>query len=76
MVGTKVVDIEDEFLGKVFRIAPNDPTNARINKAVFVPRDIDANNLFEAKVPKKTWINKRCNEATTGGINCVKLANK
>jgi hypothetical protein len=75
LVGTKIVDIEDEFLRKVFRIAPNGPTHARINKAVFVPRDIDANNPFEAKVPKKTWINKRCNEATASGINCVKLAN-
>ena len=75
LVGTKIVDIEDEFLRKVFRIAPNDPTNARINKAVFVPRDIDANNFFKAKVPKKTWINKRRNEATAGGINCVRLAN-
>ena len=75
LVGTKVVDIEDEFFGKVFGIAPNDPTHARINKAIFVPRDIDANNLFEAKVPKKAWINKRCNEATAGSINCVRLAN-
>ena len=36
MVGAEVVDVEDEFFGKVFRRAPDDPTYAGVDKSVSV----------------------------------------
>lgn len=34
LVGAKVVDVEDEVLGKVFGCTPNDPADARVHEAV------------------------------------------
>ena len=34
LVGTKVVDVEDELLRQVFRGSPDDPANTRVDEAV------------------------------------------
>jgi len=34
LVCTEVVDVEDELLGKVFRVTPDNPTDTRIDEAV------------------------------------------
>lgn len=31
LVGAKVVDVEDQFFGKVFGRAPDDPSDTRVN---------------------------------------------
>lgn len=34
LVGSQVVDVEDEFLGKVLGSSPEDPAHTRVNKTV------------------------------------------
>jgi hypothetical protein len=36
LVGAEVVDVEDEFLRKVFGVAPDDPADAGVDEAVLV----------------------------------------
>jgi len=41
LVGTQVIDVEDQFLRQELRITPDDPANTRVHKTVFVARDVD-----------------------------------
>jgi len=34
LVRTEVVDVENELLGKVLRVPPDDPTDTGVNKAI------------------------------------------
>jgi len=36
LVCTEVVDVEDELLGQVLRVTPDDPTHTWVDKSVFV----------------------------------------
>lgn len=38
LIGTKIVDIEDEFLGKILGSPPDNPADAGVNKAILLNR--------------------------------------
>ena len=38
LIGTKIVDIKDEFLGKILGRPPDNPSDAWVNKAILLNR--------------------------------------
>ena len=69
LIGPQVVDVEDEFFGEVFRGAPDDPADARVDEAVFVPGDVDGDDFLETEVPLEVGYNERSYEASAGSIH-------
>ena len=42
LISSEIVNVENEFLRKVFLGSPNDPTNSSIDETIFVSTNIDA----------------------------------
>jgi hypothetical protein len=63
LVGAEVVDVEDELFGEELGGAPDHPADARVDEAVFVAGDVDADNALEAEVPLERGVNEGDDEA-------------
>jgi hypothetical protein len=70
LIGTKVVDVEDQLGREVLGVTPDAPANTGVDKTVLVARDVDGDDLLETEVPDEIGVDERCNEATRCGINC------
>ena len=65
-------NLENQVLGKLRLVSPDDPAHTSIDKPEFVARGIDGLNTRQFKVP--LWASdlrvcKRCDEATRCGID-------
>jgi hypothetical protein len=69
LVGTKVVDVEDELLGEVFGVTPDDPTYTWIDKTIFVAGNIDGDDLWQAEIPEEIWVDKGSDETAGCGVD-------
>lgn len=69
LVGTEVVDIEDELLGEELGVAPDDPADAGIDEAVLVAGDVDADDVGEAEIPFQLGDDEGRDETTGCGVD-------
>jgi hypothetical protein len=66
----KVVELEDEMLGEIALIPPDDPANTCIDEAELVAADVDRLHPWEFKVPLLTSFGVRewGDEASRGSL--------
>jgi hypothetical protein len=69
LIGTEVIDVEDEFLGQVLGVTPYDPTDTRVNESVLVSGDVDRRNFGKTEVPEQTGVNEGGDETTRCSID-------
>lgn len=69
LIGTEVVDVEDEFLGQVLGVAPYNPTDTRVYESVLVSGDVDGRDFGKTEVPEQTGVNEGGNETTRCSID-------
>lgn len=69
LVGTEVVDVEDEFLGEELGVTPDDPADAGVDEAVLVPGDVDADDVGETEVPLEFGDDEGRDETTGSGVD-------
>lgn len=62
-------------LWKEFWVAPDNPSNTRIDQTILVARNVDGNDLFKSEVPDQIWINERSHEATRCSVNVNRAVN-
>lgn len=73
LIGTEVVDVENELLGEVLGVTPDGPADTGVNQTVLVAGYVDGNHTFQSKVPLEVGVDKRSDEATRCSVDCSKL---
>ena len=91
LIGTEVVDVEDQFLRKVFWRTPHCPANTGIDlrnqylkdkpkrmsayQSVLVPRNIDRNDLLKTEIPLKIRSDERSDETSRCSVDMDRAVN-
>lgn len=68
LIRSKIVDVEDEFLGQVFLGPPYHPPNSGVDQPIFVSAHIDALHQWQPEVPFQFGVQKRRDEPTARRI--------
>lgn len=69
LVGSEIIDVEDQLLGQVLGRAPDDPTNTGVDQTVLVSGDVDGDDLLETEVPGQIGLGEGSDKATASGID-------
>ncbi len=68
-VAAQIIDVEDQIVGQIGFVAPDDPTDSQRREAVFVSRGVDRTHACQAKVPDQIRFDERRGKPARCGID-------